>query len=101
MRLYMATRLLMLVNRTYEEKGKQKGERRARFSGRDKREESKVAYGGNDMAISDLNKAKVEKVKSTVILMLPTNLLLLLIPILVLILLLMLRLNIPESWTKD
>jgi hypothetical protein len=40
---------------------KRRGGRRS--SGRDKREESKVAYGGNDMAISYLNKAKVEKSK--------------------------------------
>ena len=30
MRLYMATRFLMLVNSTYEEKGKQKGKRRGK-----------------------------------------------------------------------
>jgi hypothetical protein len=40
---------------------KRRGGRRS--SGRDKREESKVAYGVNDMAISYLNKAKVEKSK--------------------------------------
>ncbi|CAN5437912.1 hypothetical protein BH18THE2_BH18THE2_02450 [soil metagenome] len=34
-----------------------------RSSGRDKREESKLAYGGKDMAISYLNRAKVEKRK--------------------------------------
>ncbi|MGI8719631.1 MAG: hypothetical protein ACR2KF_03835 [Nitrososphaeraceae archaeon] len=34
-----------------------------RSSGRDKREESKLAYGGKDMAISYLNRAKVEKSK--------------------------------------
>ena len=36
---------------------------RGRSSGRDKREESKLAYGGKDTAISYLNRAKVEKSK--------------------------------------
>ena len=59
----MATRFLMLVNSTYEEKSKQKGKRRGTISGRDKREESKVAYGDKYMAIIYLNRAKVEKSK--------------------------------------
>ena len=46
-----------------KKKVSKKGRGRGRFSGRDKREESKVAYGGNDMAISYLNKPKVEKSK--------------------------------------
>jgi hypothetical protein len=46
-----------------KKKVSKKGRGGRRSSGRDKREESKVAYGGNDMAISYLNKAKVEKSK--------------------------------------
>jgi hypothetical protein len=46
-----------------KKKVSKKGRGGRRFSGRDKREESKVAYGGNDMAISYLNKAKVAKSK--------------------------------------
>jgi hypothetical protein len=44
-----------------KKKVSKKGRGGRRSSGRDKREESKVAYVGNDMAISYLNKAKVEK----------------------------------------
>jgi hypothetical protein len=46
-----------------KKKVSKKGRGGRRSSGRDKREESKVEYGGNDMAISYLNKAKVEKSK--------------------------------------
>jgi hypothetical protein len=46
-----------------KKKVSKKGRGGRRSSGRDKREESKVAYGGNDMAISYLNKAKLEKSK--------------------------------------
>ena len=59
----MATQFLMLVNSTYEEKVSKKGRGGVRSSGRDKREESEVAYGDKDMAISYLNRAKVEKSK--------------------------------------
>jgi hypothetical protein len=46
-----------------KKKVSKKGRGGGRSSGRDKREESKVAYGGKDMAISYLNRAKVEKSK--------------------------------------
>jgi hypothetical protein len=46
-----------------KKKVSKKGRGGGRFSGRDKREESKVAYGDKDMAISYLNRAKVEKSK--------------------------------------
>jgi len=46
-----------------KKKVSKKGRGRGRFSGRDKREESKVAYGDKDLAISYLNRAKVEKSK--------------------------------------
>jgi hypothetical protein len=46
-----------------KKKVSKKGRGGGRSSGRDKREESKVAYGDKDMAISYLNRAKVEKSK--------------------------------------
>ena len=46
-----------------KKKASKKRRGRGRSSGRDKREESKLAYGGKDMAISYLNRAKVEKSK--------------------------------------
>jgi hypothetical protein len=46
-----------------KKKVSKKGRGGARSSGRDKREESEVAYGDKDMAISYLNRAKVEKSK--------------------------------------
>ena len=46
-----------------KKKVSKKGRGGGRSSGRDKREESKVAYGGKDMAIRYLNRAKVEKSK--------------------------------------
>jgi hypothetical protein len=46
-----------------KKKASKKGRGGGRSSGRDKREESKVAYGDKYMAISYLNRAKVEKSK--------------------------------------
>jgi hypothetical protein len=46
-----------------KKKVSKKGRGGGRSSGRDKREESEVAYGDKDMAISYLNRAKVEKSK--------------------------------------
>ena len=46
-----------------KKKVSKKGRGGGRSSGRDKREESKIAYGAKDMAISYLNRAKVEKSK--------------------------------------
>jgi hypothetical protein len=46
-----------------KKKVSKKGRGGGRSSGRDKREESKVAYGDKDMAISYVNRAKVEKSK--------------------------------------
>jgi hypothetical protein len=46
-----------------KKKVSKKGRGGVRSSGRDKREESEVAYGDKDMAISYLNRAKVEKSK--------------------------------------
>jgi hypothetical protein len=46
-----------------KKKVSKKGRGGGRSSGRDKREESKVAYGDKDVAISYLNRAKVEKSK--------------------------------------
>ena len=46
-----------------KKKVSKKGRGGGRSSGRDKREESKVAYGDKYMAISYLNRAKVEKSK--------------------------------------
>ena len=61
----MTTWFLMLVNRTYEEKSKEKREEEGgRPSGRNKQEESKLAHGGKDMAIRYMNRAKEEKSKA-------------------------------------